>query len=328
MRKEGMFYRTLDDSFICGLCPHECRLSEEKRGICGVRTIGGGKLRSLSYGMVSSIALDPIEKKPLYHYKPGKYVLSVGGFGCNFKCGFCQNYRISMENPETRYIPPEVLIDYGLDSIDEGNIGIAFTYNEPTVWYEYVYDTAVMCKNNGLDVILVTNGYINREPLEKLLPYVDAMNIDLKAFNENFYKKVCGGDISSVLKTIELAASRCHVEITTLIVNGYNDSIEEIGELSRWISKINPDIPLHLSRYYPSYKFNEPSTPIDKVMKCVEEARKSLNYVYPGNIPGVDTNTYCPECGNLIIDRNGYDAKILIDSNVCSCCGKTINIVL
>lgn len=328
MKKEGMFYRTLDDGIICELCPHECRLSEGKRGICGVRTVKEGKLQSEGYGMVSSIALDPIEKKPLYNYKPGKYVLSVGGSGCNFRCSFCQNYRISMESPETRYIPPQTLIDYAQDSMDEGNIGIAFTYNEPTIWYEYVYDTAVLCKNSGLDVILVTNGYINREPLEKLLPYIDAMNIDLKAFNEDFYKKICGGSIKNVLETIEIAASKCHVEITTLIVNGYNDSVDEIGELSSWISKINPDIPLHLSRYYPAYKFSEPPTPIDTIINCTAQARKSLNFVYPGNISGVDTNTYCPECGNILIDRSAYDINILIDGSICSRCGKPVNIIL
>lgn len=290
MEREAMFYY-LDGGVIhCKLCPHKCILKEGSTGICNARRAEGGKLKTQNYGMVSSMALDPIEKKPLYHYKPKSMILSIGSYGCNFNCGFCQNYKISKQIPYLRYISPESMVKYAIDLKNDGNIGIAFTYNEPFISYEYIYNTSRLIKEKGMDVIIVTNGYVNSEPLIELLPYIDAMNIDLKAFSNEFYKSVCNGKLEDVLKTIEIAYSKCHLEITTLLVNGYNDSIEEIDRLSKWISDIDENIPLHLTRYYPSYRFKEPKTPVTRVLDCVKEARKYLRYVYPGNIPFEDTN--------------------------------------
>jgi pyruvate formate lyase activating enzyme len=278
--------------------------------------------------MVSSLALDPIEKKPLYHYKPGSYILSAGSYGCNFRCKFCQNYHISMETPMARYIAPEELITIARESSDEGNIGIAFTYNEPSTWFEYIYDVANVPQKNDIDIVLVTNGFIEKKPLEELLPLVNAMNIDLKAFNNKFYKEVCGGNLEDVMAIIELASSKCHVELTTLLVNGHNDSEEEVEKLAKWISSINKDMPLHLSRYFPNYKFDAPATPVDRVIRSAEIAKQYLNYVYVGNIPEVDSNTYCPKCGKMLIDREGYRTKTLIDNNICPECSSRINIVI
>ncbi len=287
MEKEAKFNSKDDNGLItCELCPHGCHISEGKYGICGTRKVSMGELKAINYGEISSLAMDPIEKKPLYHYKPGSHILSVGSYGCNFKCGFCQNYHISMEKPMTEFMEPEELINLGIKAKSEGNIGIAFTYNEPSIWYEYVYDVGKLAKENNLDIALVTNGFISLEPLMELLPLVKAMNIDLKAYNTEFYKKVCGGNLEDVKKVIEAANRKCHVEVTTLLVNGHNDSIEEIEDLSRWLSSINKNMPIHLSRYYPSYQFNAPATPVATVLNCVEVSRKYLNYVYPGNLSG------------------------------------------
>lgn len=329
MERQAMFYNKNDKGNIeCQLCPHGCSISEGQSGLCRTRKVRDGVLQAINYGEISSLAMDPIEKKPLYHYKPGSFILSVGSYGCNFRCGFCQNYHISMEEPKTEHIESSELLNIAVKAKNRGNIGIAFTYNEPSTWYEYVYDTAVNAKKYEMDIVLVTNGFIGLEPLIKLLPYVDAMNIDLKAYNEHFYKRICGGSLQDVKRVIEEANKRCHVEITTLLINGHNDSPKEVEELSRWISLINRDIPLHLSRYFPSYKFDAPATPVQTVLNSTEISRKYLNYVYPGNVTGADTNTYCPVCGNMIIDRQGYGTRILIDQNRCPECNNRLNIVL
>ncbi len=329
MEHEAMFYTNKDNGLIaCQLCPHGCSIKEGGTGLCRTRRALSGKLRVLNYGEISALAMDPIEKKPLYHYKPGSSILSVGSYGCNLRCGFCQNYHISMESPETEFISPRELLNIAVRAKGQGNIGIAFTYNEPSIWYEYVYDTAEKAGEHGLRVVLVTNGFIEIEPLRRLLPYVDAMNIDLKAFRNEFYEKVCGGRLENVKRVIEEANGKCHVEITTLLVNGHNDSPEEVEELSVWIATINRDIPLHLSRYYPSYRFNEPPTPLSTVLNCLKAAKKRLNYVYPGNLADGDLNTYCPECGYMVIERKGYGTRVLIRENKCPGCGKELNIVL
>ncbi|MDP4146986.1 MAG: AmmeMemoRadiSam system radical SAM enzyme [Bacillota bacterium] len=328
MKKEGKYYTTQDNLISCNLCPHNCKLNEGQHGICGIREASEGSLYTLNYGEISSIGLDPIEKKPLFHFKPGKIVLSVGSFGCNFSCSFCQNYSISKNLPKTQYVAPEALIDEAGSRISDGNVGIAFTYNEPSIWYEYVYDVAQLCSDKNLDMILVTNGYINLEPLKDLLPYISAMNIDLKAFNNHYYRTVCGGDVDSVLNTISTADSKCHVEITTLLVNGYNDSDEEVKGLSKKLSEINKSMPLHLSRYYPTYKMDAPATPIDRVISCRDVAKKYLQYVYVGNIANVENNTYCHKCNNLLIERTAYDVNVYIKEPICPKCSEKINIIL
>lgn len=329
MKREAMFYSRKENGIIiCELCPHRCHIGEEKLGICRTRSADSGKLNALNYGEVSALSIDPIEKKPLYHYKPGSSILSAGSYGCNFRCGFCQNYHISMSNPETRFMAPEEIINIAVATKSKGNIGIAFTYNEPSTWYEYVYDIALEAKKYDLDIILVTNGFIRLEPIKELLPYIDAMNIDLKAFNNEFYQRVCGGNLEDVKRVIEEANSKCHVEITTLLINGYNDSFDEVEELSRWISSINRDMPLHLTRYFPSYKFDVPATPVSTILNSVEVSRKYLNYVYPGNLSGVDINTYCPTCGYSVVERNGYNTRTFIHESKCPVCKTELNIVL
>ena len=269
----------------CGVCPRGCELSENQTGFCRARSCKNGIIVSDSYGRLTSMALDPIEKKPLRRFYPGSYILSVGSFGCNLRCSFCQNYRISMcgEEAGTEYVNPEKLVEKSVSLAAEGNIGIAFTYNEPLIGIEYVMDCAKLAKENGQKIVLVTNGYINEQPLAELLPFVDAMNIDLKAFNEDFYKGI-GGDLKSVKRAIEQSAKKCHVELTTLIIPGENDSEEEMENMSLWISGINKEIPLHVSRFFPQYRMldREP-TAVSKVYSLAQIARKHLDYVYEGN---------------------------------------------
>lgn len=325
---DALFYEKCADKVKCMLCPHHCIISEGRYGLCRVRTNIGGTLKTINYGEITSLGNDPLEKKPLYHFKPGKNIISIGSFGCNFTCSFCQNYSISQYLPESEYMSPEGIIDIAAETRD--NTGIAFTYNEPSIWYEYVYETSKKLKetHKELSVVLVTNGYIEKEPLEKLLPYVDAMNIDLKSFNDEYYKKICGGDLKSVMNTIENAYGKCHIEITTLMVSGMNDSAKETGKIAYYLSQINKNIPLHLSRYFPMYKMKNPPTSIETLQSAKETAQKYLNYVYIGNTSDEDSNTYCPECGTLLVERHGYSVHTVLKEDKCPNCGCSINIVL
>ncbi|MBP1744467.1 MAG: Radical domain protein [Firmicutes bacterium] len=287
--KEAMYYeKQPDGSTKCVLCPHNCMISPGRTGICGVRKNIGGVLYSLIYEKVSSIAFDPIEKKPLYKFHPGTFILSAGSVGCNFRCPFCQNYSIARAEPEkveTSAITSGQLVSKALSLMEQGNIGIAYTYNEPTIWYEYVYETARLAKEKGLVNVLVTNGFINPEPLENLLPYIDAMNIDLKGYSEGFYRDVVKGRLESVKNTIRLAAGKCHVEVTTLVIPGLNDSPEEMEEMAKWLASVSPDIPLHLSRFFPRYMMQDrPMTPIKTLSELENIASRYLNNVYMGNV--------------------------------------------
>jgi len=281
--KEALFYnKQPDGSAVCGLCPHGCRIAQSRAGLCGARKNAGGTLIAESYGRVSSLNLDPIEKKPFKKFFPGSMILSVGGYGCSMKCAYCQNHSISQAKPETEYIQPEKLLQIAKNTA--GNIGIAFTYNEPLVGMEYILDAAPLFKDAGLKVALVTNGMVNPEPLKVLLPYVDAMNIDVKAFTTEGYKKL-GGDLPAVMQTVETCASACHVEITTLIVPGLNDGADEMRALSVWLSEISPEVPLHISRFFPRYKkAGASSTPVGTMKLLADIARKNLKYVYLGNV--------------------------------------------
>ena len=243
----------------------------------------GGALFSEIYGKVTSIALDPIEKKPLYRYHPGEFILSIGTKGCNFHCSFCQNWQISQDlNAPTENITSEEVIAKAKES---GSFGVAYTYNEPFIWYEFVLETAKLAKKNNIENVLVTNGYVKIKPLEEMLPYIDAMNIDLKAFNEDFYRKICGGKLRNVLEVIKRASRSCHIELTTLVIPGLNDSEEEIKKEAEWIrDNTGAATPLHLSAYFPCYKMNLPPTPIAALERVCETARHSLKYVYPGNV--------------------------------------------
>jgi pyruvate formate lyase activating enzyme len=233
--------------------------------------------------MITSIALDPIEKKPLYCFYPGSFILSVGSFGCNFCCPFCQNHEISMsglQGSAAIYYSPEKLVDVAIETRSSGNIGIAFTYNEPLIGYEYVRDTAVAARQRNLQTVLVTNGYVNEKPLLDLLPNINALNIDLKSFSKDFYRRICG-DLDTVKKTIELASERAHVEITTLIIPGENDSAEEMRNLTRWLSGIDPHIPYHITRFYPRYKMTDKSPPPESTIESLAEiASESLSRVF------------------------------------------------
>lgn len=286
MKRAAMFYERIDDNRVhCYLCPHNCHIKNGGIGFCGVRKNEDGELYSLNYGEITSAALDPMEKKPIALYRPGSYILSVGSFGCNMTCGFCQNHSISREKAPSSFVEPKDLIDLAMKSKAEaGNIGIAFTYNEPSIWYEYVYDVCQQADLNELDMVLVSNGYISPEPLKEILPYISAMNIDLKAFNDEYYKKTCSGDVESVKRSIEIAAPECHVEVTTLLVNGYNDSPKEVEKLCQWLASVNAEIPLHLSRYFPRYKFDAPATPVETLYMAKEIADKYLHHVFLGNI--------------------------------------------
>lgn len=321
------FYKEEEDYIRCTLCPHNCRLSEGKFGVCKLRTVKDGIPVAINYGEVTSANVDPIEKKPLYHFKPSMDILSIGTYGCNMTCSFCQNYEISQNKPPAEFIDVERLISLIIDIPD--NVGIAFTYNEPFMWYEYVYDAAKKIKeyNENIDVILVTNGYVNKEPLLKILPYIDAMNIDLKAYSDRYYNKLCGASLDPVLETIKTASAYTHVEITTLMVSEENDSLDEIREIAEFIASIDKNIPLHLSRYFPKYKMKNPPTLVESMMKAKEEANKYLNYVYVGNVVGVDNNTYCPNCKFKLVTRDIYTTNVHIHGDKCPNCKEYINII-
>ncbi|WP_017416065.1 AmmeMemoRadiSam system radical SAM enzyme [Clostridium tunisiense] len=284
MKKNAMFYEKLGEKIHCFLCPHNCIIDKNNFGKCRVRINEDDKLYTINYGEVTSISMDPIEKKPLHYFKPSTNILSIGSFGCNFTCGFCQNHSISHVEAPSEFFSKEKLVQLILTL--EDNIGIAFTYNEPSIWYEYVYEVSKLLKETSEDksVVLVTNGYISEEPLKELLPYVDAMNIDLKSYNNDYYNKVCGGNLTPVLKTIEQAAKNCHVEVTNLLVSNEHHSIEDIESISKFLSNIDKNIPLHLSRYFPRYKMNNPATTIETMVAAEEIAKKYLNRVSLGNI--------------------------------------------
>lgn len=290
----------MKDTMICDICPNKCNISEGKTGRCRARTFDGKKILPLNYGKITAAALDPIEKKPLRRYRPGSMIFSVGSFGCNLTCPFCQNHRISMTDRAHaiyKELNPYQLLD-AVSSIDlssdqsadhyssskkSGNIGIAFTYNEPLIGYEYVLESARLFKNAGMDVVLVSNGYICEAPLLELLPYVDAMNIDLKAFNNDFYKSI-GGDLETVKNTIRLSSEKCHVEVTTLIIPGENDSPAEMKEEAKWLASISKDIPLHISRFFPAFDYAcKKATDVRSIYELTDMARSCLNYVYTGN---------------------------------------------
>lgn len=287
--KEAMFYEKGKFGGVhCFLCPHNCVIAQGELGICGVRKNLEGKLYSLNYERVAAMALDPIEKKPLMHFHPGSHILSVGSVGCNLKCPFCQNHeiaRISMAESYTEVWTCQMLAEKALQLKVRGNIGIAYTYNEPIIGYEYVYETAKLARDKGLYNVLVTNGYIGQEALGVLLPYIDAMNIDLKAFTEGFYKNVVKGRLKPVMETIARAAKSCHVEVTSLIIPDLNDCPEEMEEMCRWLSAIDVEIPLHLSRYFPRYEMTEKKpTDYDSLARLAHIAGKYLKHVHLGNV--------------------------------------------
>jgi len=279
------YWEIKDNNIIeCGLCPHYCNIKENQSGKCGVRINRNGVLIAASYGYVTSIALDPIEKKPLYMFHPGKKIVSIGGYGCNLNCPFCQNYTISMKYDGTKveYLTPEVVVEAAKQAIPDGNIGIAYTYNEPLIGYGYIKDCSILTKKAGLMNVLVTNGYINKAPLDELLPNIDALNIDMKGISERTYKEV-GGTPDVVKNTIMTANQVCHVEVTTLVIPDENE--DEVEEIAKWLSEVDPKIPYHLSRFFPRYKYSDRKpTPSETMYRLYDIAKRYLTNVYLGNM--------------------------------------------
>lgn len=272
-------------SLKCDICFHHCELDEGRTGLCRARANRGGQIVPLNYGRLTSLALDPIEKKPLRRFHPGGLVLSLGSFGCNLRCPFCQNAEISTAGAEfpARDYSPEALVQLALALRPRGNLGLAYTYNEPLVGYEFVRDCAAMVREAGMFNVLVTNGTIEEAPWRALLPLIDAVNIDLKGFTEAWYRRL-GGDLETVKRSIALAAEACHLEVTTLVVPGCNDGEDELRALSGWLASLSPDIPLHISRFFPRHRMNDlPPTPVDTVYRLAAVARERLRYVYTGN---------------------------------------------
>jgi len=329
MLVEAKYWKKLENGKVkCELCPHNCILAQGKEGICRIRKNIDGTLYATGYGETVTIGMDPIEKKPIFHLKPGSYILSVAPNGCNFRCQWCQNWHISQDKVPTRYISPDILVTIALR---ERSVGIAFTYTEPLIWFEYIMDVAKVGRTRGLKMVAVSNGYINPEPLEELLPYIDAFNIDLKSMNPDVYRRFIGGKLEPVLETIKRASQKTLVEVTYLIIPTVNDSEEEIRKLVDFIAEVNPKIPLHLSRYYPAYKFDVPPTPPKTLLDAYKIAREVLPYVYIGNLPIAGTeNTYCPECGNLLVERQGFSATMpgITPDGKCSKCGRPVDIIL
>ncbi|MBP5310268.1 MAG: AmmeMemoRadiSam system radical SAM enzyme [Lachnospiraceae bacterium] len=283
---------------VCNVCFRHCSIDDGNLGFCRARSSKDGHVYPINYGRVTSLALDPIEKKPLNRFYPGSKILSVGSFGCNLRCPFCQNSEISWDDQVDRWqktaesLSPKELADIAKECVGRGNIGVAFTYNEPLIGYEYVRDTAKLIHEMGLKNVLVTNGTATSEVYEELADLIDAMNIDLKGFGTHYYSDILKGDLDMVLEMIESAVKRCHVELTTLIIPGENDSEEEMRQISTWISKltdasgntIGKDIPLHISRFFPCFHMTDrAATDVSKIYRLADIAREKLKYVYTGN---------------------------------------------
>jgi pyruvate formate lyase activating enzyme len=326
--KEAVYYEKLDgDRVHCHLCPQECKISDGKKGFCRARSNDGGILYTDIYEQILAANLDPIEKKPLYHFHPGKPIFSIGTRGCNQRCDFCQNWEmIEAESAGTRITSEEVaaMADRG------GSIGIAYTYNEPMIWFEFVLECAKKVRERGLKNVLATNGSVNPEPLEELLPFVDAMNIDLKSMDPEFYRKICKSKLEPVLATIRRAKRSCHIEITNLVIPTHNDSDEMIDRLVDFIAELGRDTPLHFSAYYPCYKMTVEPTPVATLRRAYDLARRKLDFVYMGNVRAEDAGTSCcPGCGEPVVERDGYMTRVTgLDGVRCTNCGGVLPFVV
>jgi pyruvate formate lyase activating enzyme len=323
------YFQIRGDSIECKLCPHNCKIGSGKTGICGVRKNSGEKIELLTYGVTTGIASDPIEKKPLYHFFPGKRILSIGSYGCNISCDFCQNSSISQVIPET-FKPntsAENIVNAAVTAQD--NIGIAFTYNEPVIWYEFIRDISVRIKHEGLHTALISNGFMNSEPLIEMFDFMDAFNIDLKAFNTTFYRKLTGSDIEPVKSSLkQIARAGKHLEITSLIIPGQNDSLKDMELQSEWIAgELGKGIPLHLSRYFPRHLRKDQPTSELTLHKLFDIASKKLDYVYLGNLTTeTGQTTFCPSCHSKVSQRSGYNVThpTLDENGKCKVCGNLI----
>ncbi|MCS6957000.1 MAG: AmmeMemoRadiSam system radical SAM enzyme [Aquificaceae bacterium] len=320
-----------DGKVLCKACHQRCVLAEGEFGKCGVRVNRNGNLYLTVYGLVSAMNVDPIEKKPLYHFLPGTFSLSIGTVGCNFSCKFCQNWEIS-QYPQThqykvfgKKMHPEEVVKLAQDY---GTPSISYTYNEPVIFFEFSYDVMRIAKEKGIRNVFVTSGYETEEAIDTALPYLDAMNIDLKSFSDEFYKKICGARLKPVLKTIEYAFKRgIWIEITTLLIPGYNDSEEEIREIARFIAGLSKDIPWHVSRFFPAYRMLDVMpTPLDTLERAYHIGKEEgLNFVYVGNYWNVNLeSTYCPSCGERVIERHQYRTLNFLKEGKCPKCGYSL----
>ncbi len=331
--KEASFYKTLNNNQVqCQLCPHFCTIKEGERGSCNVRENQKGKLYSLVYGKAIATAVDPIEKKPLFHFMPGTFSYSISTMGCNFHCQFCQNSDISQPGKEIygKHIEPKQIVEQALENDCQS---IAYTYTEPTIFYEYALDTAKLAKEQGIKNIFVTNGFINPEPLKEISPYLDAANIDLKSFNDSFYKKLVGARLQPVLDSIKLYNElKIFLEITTLIIPKKNDSDKELKQIAEFIAEIDNNIPWHVSRFHPMYNLQDSEiTPEKTLLKAIKIGKKAgLKYIYAGNLPGNNNeSTFCPKCNAKLINRYGFHVdEINIKDNKCVFCKEKINLIM
>ncbi len=321
------------DAVQCSLCSHRCVIKEGGHGICGVRINKKGTLYASTYAKISAEAIDPIEKKPLFHYLPGTRSYSLGSIGCNFHCQHCQNWHISRAKPDTemlRTLSPEEGVARAVGS---SSASISWTYNEPTIWHEYTFDMGTLARAQGLGTVYVTNGYITEEALRELAPMLCAFRVDIKAFSDDFYRTVCGARLQPVLDAAALARELgMHVETVTLVIPGLNDSMEEQSALIRWvIGHLGPDTPMHFSAFHPDYKMRDRgATPLATLEKIYKKAKElGLRFPYLGNILNSPyENTFCPSCGATLIERQGFSSRVLdLDGQQCRSCGEKIEIV-
>jgi len=330
--KEAFLYEKIKEKRVkCNLCSHHCLIEEGKRGICGVRENRGGMLCSLVYERAVANNIDPIEKKPFFHFFPGSFAFSIATIGCNFRCSFCQNDDISQFPREKREIIGEVLSPEKIVSSAKKNNckSISYTYTEPTVFFEYAYETAKIAKKEGIKNNFVTNGYISEEALKLISPYLDAANVDLKSFKQDFYQKFCGAKLQPVLNSLKLMKKLgIWVEVTTLIIPGLNDSEDELKEIANFVFSLGKETPWHLSRFYPHYKLADlPPTPVETLHQAREIGKSAdLKYVYSGNVPGDEgENTFCPDCGKMVIKRYGFQTlENRLKQGKCPNCGTKI----
>jgi pyruvate formate lyase activating enzyme len=332
--KEAMFYAPTPEGGVrCNLCSHRCKIKDGKKGICGVRENRGGKLYSLVYGKIIAEHIDPIEKKPLFHFLPGSNAFSIGTVGCNFHCEHCQNFHISQYPHEHggeivgQERTPEQIIAAAKTA---GCETIAYTYTEPTVFFEFAYDTALLAQEEGVINVFVSNGYLSNKAAHQIAPHLDAINVDLKAFTNKFYKTVCGARLKPVLKTIELMKELgVWVEVTTLIIPGLNDGDQELRDIARFVTSVGPEMPWHVTQFYPAYKLLDASpTPVATLRRAREIGMEAgLRYVYEGNVPGEGgESTYCYSCGELLIERYGFELlQNRMQQGKCPACGTSID---
>ncbi len=331
MKREAMLYKKLEDGVVqCRLCAHYCRIRDGESGLCRVRRNEGGTLYTLAYGETIARNVDPIEKKPLYHFLPGTFSYSIATAGCNFQCGFCQNWQISQAASDRgiigdgRAFPPEKIAS---EALEHGCASISYTYTEPTIFFEYARQTALAARTEGLKNVFVTNGYMSRHALEKASAWLDAANVDLKAWSDDYYRDTCRGRLKPVMDTItRMKELGIWVEVTTLVIPGDNDSAEDLAGIAGFIAGVAKEIPWHISRFHPDYRYDRtPPTPMETLRKAERIGHEAgLKYIYLGNVAG-DRNTRCPACGETVVERSiGGVGRTRLQNGRCQACGNPV----